>query len=186
MVTDHFCWSASDAHSLGVFIPPLDDLEVLKLKIRTLKQAVGMKIGLENISLSAAEPDFCLRYHQSFARACHDEGMSILLDLENLRLDSVSSGIPAWRLLSLYDEAEICGYHVAGSTAGELILDTHDQPVPKETLHLLSGCYRARPRPVIYERDYALGVTELTAEVNRIAAYLEREVGAARQQGRQP
>ena len=120
MVTDHFCWSATDAHSLGVFIPPVDDIEVLRLKVRTLQRTVGMKVGLENISLSADEPEFCVRYHQLFTRVCNDEGAAILLDLENLRLDSVSSGIPATRLLSLYEDAEISGYHVAGSTAGEL------------------------------------------------------------------
>lgn len=180
MITDHFCWSATDAHPLGVFVPPVDDLEVLKVKVRTLKQTVGMMVGLENISLSADDPDYCMRYHQSFAQVCNDEGVSILLDLENLRLDSVSSGVPVARLLALYKDAEICGYHVAGSTAGELVLDTHDQPVPEETLQLLLRCYRTKPKPVIYERDYALGVAEITAEISRIAAYLERGLGTPR------
>jgi uncharacterized protein (UPF0276 family) len=179
MISDHFCWSATDAHSLGVFVPPIDDIEVLRVKVRTLRHTLGMKVGLENISLSADDPDFCMRYHELFTRVCNDEGMAILLDLENLRLDSVSSGIPATRLLSLYDDAEISGYHVAGSTAGALVLDTHDQPVSEETLQLLLSCYRARQKPVIYERDYALDVTEITAEVSRIAAYLERGLGTS-------
>jgi uncharacterized protein (UPF0276 family) len=106
-------------------------------------------------------------------QVCRDEGVSILLDLENLRLDSVASGVALTALLSLYDDAEISGYHVAGSTSGEMVLDTHDQPVPDTTLQLLLKCYGAKPRSVIYERDYALGVAEIDNEVRRIAAYLQ-------------
>jgi uncharacterized protein (UPF0276 family) len=174
MVTDHFCWSATDAHSLGVFIPPIDDIDVLKVKVRALKHAIGMMFGLENICLSADDSIFCSGYHRALAHVCRDEGVAILLDLENLRLDSLSSGVSVDELLSYYDDIEISSYHVAGSTVGDLILDTHDQPVPEQTLQLLLKCYGAKPRPVIYERDYSLDVTEISHEVRRIAACLER------------
>jgi uncharacterized protein (UPF0276 family) len=96
-----------------------------------------------------------------------------LLDLENLRLDSFASGLPITELLSCYDGVEICGYHVAGSTVGDPVLDTHDQKVPNETLRLLLSCYDARPGPVIYERDYALDLKVIGDEVHRIAACIE-------------
>lgn len=179
-VSDHFCWSATDAHSLGVFIPSTDDVEVLSVKVRALKQTVGIALALENISLSADDPAFCMAYHQALTRVCRDEGASILLDLENLRLDSAASGVALNELLSLYDDAEISGYHVAGSTSGEIVLDTHDQPVPDTTLELLLKCYDVKPRPVIYERDYALGVAEIDSEVGRIAAYLEQGLNTLR------
>jgi uncharacterized protein (UPF0276 family) len=138
---------------------------------------IGMPFGLENICLSASDPIFNSRYHRALAQVCRDEGVSILLDLENLRLDTLAGGSSFDELLSYYDDVEICGYHVAGSTAGDLVLDTHDQPVPEQTLQLLLKCFRARPRPVIYERDYALNVTEISGEIRRIAAYLERGLG---------
>jgi uncharacterized protein (UPF0276 family) len=177
LVTDHFCWSATDAHSLGVFIPPIDDIDVLKTRVRALKQAVGIRLGLENICLSASDPIFSSRYHRALTQVCRDEGVSTLLDLENLRLDAFSSGASADELLSYYDDVEISGYHIAGSTVGDMVLDTHDQPVPEQTLQLLLKCFSTRPRPVIYERDYALNVTEIGDEVRRVSAYLEHGLG---------
>ncbi|THD61160.1 MAG: DUF692 family protein [Bradyrhizobium sp.] len=177
LVTDHFCWSATDAHSLGVFVPPIDDIDVLKIRVRALKQMIGMPFGLENICLSANDPIFSSRYHRALTQVCRDEGVSVLVDLENLRLDTLSSGASFDELFSYYDDVEICGYHVAGSTAGDLVLDTHDQPVPDQTLQLLLKCFSARPGPVIYERDYALDVTEISNEIRRIAAYLEGGLG---------
>jgi uncharacterized protein (UPF0276 family) len=179
LVTDHFCWSATDAHSLGVFIPPIDNIDVLKVRVRALKQAIGIPFGLENICLSASDRIFSSRYHQALAQVCRDEGVSTLLDLENLRLDAFSSGASVDELLSYYDDVEISGYHVAGSTEGDLVLDTHDQPVPEQTLQLLLKCFSARPRPVIYERDYALDVTEISDEIRRITAYLKRGLGTS-------
>ena len=173
MITDHFCWSATDDHALGVFVPPVDDVATLKARVRAMKRAVGMTFGLENISLSADDPEFCTRYHRALAQISRDEGVAVLLDLENLRLDSFASGLPMAELLSLYDDVEICGYHVAGSTLGDPVLDTHDQRVPEETLQALLICLKGKPGPVIYERDYALDLAEIGDEVARIAAFVE-------------
>jgi uncharacterized protein (UPF0276 family) len=175
LVTDHFCWSATDAHSLGVFVPPIENIDVLKTRVRSLQQTIGVRLGLENICLSACDPVFSSRYHRAFAEVCRDEGVSTLLDLENLRLDTSSSGVPVDELLSYYDDVVIAGYQVAGSTAGENAQDTHDQPVPEQTLQLLLKCFGARPRPVIYERDYALDLDEIVDEVRRIADLIDSD-----------
>jgi uncharacterized protein (UPF0276 family) len=173
MVTDHFCWSATDAHTLGVFVPPIEKPEILRERVRAAKDAVGLAFGLENISLSSDDPDFSLGYHQALAEVSHLEDVAVLLDVENLRLDSIAGGIPVERLLSIYDAVEICGYHVAGSTAADPVLDTHDQRAPRETLELLLACYSRKPRPVIYERDYALDLDEIADEVRRIADFVD-------------
>jgi uncharacterized protein (UPF0276 family) len=174
MVTDHFCWSATDAHALGVFVPPVEETGILRKRVRTAKDAVGLAFGLENISLSSDDRNFSLGYHRALAEISHLEGVSVLLDVENLRLDSIASGIAVEQLLSIYDGIEICGYHVAGSTVADPVLDTHDQRVPRETLELLLACHRRKQRPIIYERDYALDLNDIVDEVRRIANFVDR------------
>jgi uncharacterized protein (UPF0276 family) len=168
MVTDHFCWSAAEDHSLGVFVPPIEAVDILQKRVRTTKEAVGITLGLENICLSSDDPIFSVHYHDALALISRNEKVPVLLDLENLRLDSIASNAPLSELLSCYDDVEVCGYHVAGSTVGETVLDTHDQKVPDETLELLLACLGNKPAPVIYERDYALDLTEIGDEVRRI------------------
>jgi uncharacterized protein (UPF0276 family) len=169
MVTDHFCWSAAEDHSLGVFVPPTEAVDILQERVRTTKEAVGITLGLENICLSSDDQIFTVRYHKALALISRNENVPVLLDLENLRLDSIASNAPLTELLSCYDSVDVCGYHVAGSTVGELVLDTHDQKVPDETLDLLLMCLGHKPAPIIYERDYALDLTEIGDEVRRIA-----------------
>ena len=175
IVTDHFCWSATEDHPLGVFVPPVEDVDIMQTKVRALKEVIGVMLGLENICLSSDDPVFNVGYHRALAQISRNEEVPVLLDLENLRLDAIASGLSPIELLSFYDEVDVCGYHVAGSTTGYPVLDTHDQAVPDETLRLLRGCLVRKPGPVIYERDYALDLKEIDEEVRRIAAFVEAD-----------
>ena len=175
MVTDHFCWSGTEEHSLGVFVPPIEEISVLQKKVQSVKKTFGITLGLENICLSSHDATFNARYHHVLAQISVDENVPVLLDLENLRLDALASGLSQDELLSFYDEVELCGYHVAGSSAGDPVLDTHDQKVPDATLQLLLKCYKKKSAPVIYERDYALDVGEIDEEVRRIGACIEAD-----------
>jgi uncharacterized protein (UPF0276 family) len=157
-------------------MPPIETPDALASRVRALKASLGRPLGLENICLSTDDAGFCSRYHQTFIHICREEGLSILLDVENLRLDSIGSGIPMPELLGYYEYSTIIGYHVAGSRAGEMILDTHDQPVSDITLQLLLQSYKNKPAPVIYEREYALDIVEIQDEVNRITDWLKRQV----------
>jgi len=112
-------------------------------------------------------------YHETLIDTCDRANVPILLDVENLRLDAASSGIPASSLLELYADARVVGYHVAGSDIAPLVLDTHRHAVPAETLELARVALRRRPAPVIYERDFALDAREIGAEVNRLESALE-------------
>jgi uncharacterized protein (UPF0276 family) len=174
LVTDHFSWSATDDHSFGVSIPPFEEAGVLSRRVSALKKKLGRQLGLENICLSADDEGFCHRYHQTLTQICKEEGVLILLDLENLRLDSVASGAPVQELLAYYADSEIAFYHVAGSTECDLVLDTHDQPVPDQTLQLLLQSYRRNPKAVIYERDYALDIADIIQEVEKISCFLQQ------------
>jgi uncharacterized protein (UPF0276 family) len=175
LVTDHFCWSGTREHALGVFVPPVEEITALQKRVRAVKKGVGITLGLENICLSSHDPFFNAHYHHALAQISVNESVPVLLDLENLRLDALASGLSQDELLSYYDEVELCGYHVAGSSIGDQVLDTHDQKVPDATLQLLLKCYKQKNAPVIYERDYALDVGEIDEEVRRIGACIEAD-----------
>src|SRR5690348_3787544 len=42
LVTDHFCWSMTESHPLGVFVPSTDAIEILQGRVGALKQALGI------------------------------------------------------------------------------------------------------------------------------------------------
>jgi len=173
LVTDHFCWSMTESHPLGVFVPPTDPIEILQGLVGAVKQALGIKLGLENVCLSSTDPNFTIGYHEALTRVLRSAEVPVLLDLENLRLDAAASRLPVEQLLSYYDGIDVCGYHVAGSGGDDPLVDSHDQRVPDETLALLRRCYRKTNAPVIYERDYALDLQEIGAEVRRIMGCIE-------------
>jgi uncharacterized protein (UPF0276 family) len=173
LVTDHFCWSMTESHPLGVFVPPVEPIEILQSRVGAVKQALGIKLGVENICLSSTDPNFTIGYHDALTRVARIEEVPVLLDLENLRLDAAVSSLPVAQLLSYYDAIEVCGYHVAGSGGDDPFVDSHDQHVPDDTLGLLRQCYSRKNAPVIYERDYALDLQQIGEEVRRISAAIE-------------
>jgi len=170
-VSDHYAWTGVRDIQLGVFIPPIEAALVQVDRVRVLRDRLDVALVLENVALPSGRDLWA--YHETLIDTCDRANVPILLDVENLRLDAASSGIPASSLLELYADARVVGYHVAGSDIAPLVLDTHRHAVPAETLELARVALRRRPAPVIYERDFALDAREIGAEVNRLESALE-------------
>jgi uncharacterized protein (UPF0276 family) len=170
-ISDHFCWTAAGGHAAGVFLPPFEAADTARARIELRREQLGAALVLENIAIASNDWDFVRRYHELFATVAQAAAIPVLLDIENLWLDSAASGLPLRDLLSFYDGLSVQAYHVAG---GEQVdgawLDTHSANVRPAVVELLVGLAATRPAPIIYERDYALDADLIANQVAALAA----------------
>ena len=114
------------------------------------------------------------------AEMCRRTGCGLLLDVTNLYVSAVNHGFAPLAFLDGMPAAQVRQIHLAGHSQGkELLVDTHDSPVP-DAVWILYAAALARCGPVatMVERDAAIPpLAELLAELD-IARRLASEVHA--------
>jgi uncharacterized protein (UPF0276 family) len=89
------------------------------------------------------------------AALCQRTGCGLLLDVNNIHVSAVNHGFDA-RLLAGVPLEQVRQIHLAGHTQGrELLIDTHDQPVPDPVWALFGTVMRklGTDVAVMIERD---------------------------------
>lgn len=160
LVSDHLCWTRSGEIQSHDLLPVCYDEEWLLLVCENLDRVqnfLGTSIALENVSsyISWKSSGSEIPEWQFLNEVCHRTGCGLLLDINNVCVNSHNHGFSAEEFVDSIDPAVVWQYHVAGhSLLKSLRFDTHGQPMQKEVRDLF---YRARqcigPRPVLLERD---------------------------------
>ena len=110
---------------------------------------------------------------------CRETGAGLLLDIENLYLNSRNHGFDPDEFLDALPAGLVQEVHVAGGTtvredylARPFFADTHSHPVPDPVLELLDYVLaRHTPRAIVLERDDRLhAVDEILDDLARIRA----------------
>ena len=102
----------------------------------------------------------------------------ILLDVNNIYVSAVNDGFSPLEYLSGIPAERVGQIHLAGhSTSGDLLIDTHDHPVPPPVWRLYREAVRRfGPVSTLVEWDDQIpSFEELAAEANR-AREIEAEV----------
>ncbi|MDI1460761.1 DUF692 domain-containing protein [Catellatospora sp. KI3] len=164
-------------------------LRILCDNIDIVQDGVGLPVVLENIS-------YYFDYHDSevfeadfLAEVCNRTGAGILLDLENLRINSSNHGYDAGAFLAALPPRAVRAIHLAGGCEShDLAIDTHDRQVSPATFALLPEALRRhQPDAIIIERDQAFeGFMEVLVDVEQArrirdeaAADLPRSAGTS-------
>ena len=108
---------------------------------------------------------------------CRETGAKILLDVENIHINSRNHGIDGYAFIDSLPPGSVMGIHTAGgSVIDGTMIDSHDHPVSHETMRLLEYVLRRHdPETIILERDRRLSETDdLLPDVNRIRAVVDR------------
>jgi uncharacterized protein (UPF0276 family) len=151
--------------------------ESIVAKVRTVQSRIGVPFLLENISYAFEWPDSNLSDADFLNLICRESGAGLLLDIENLYLNSQNHDFDAYEFLDELSPDLVREVHMAGgistSDAGlqrSFLADTHSHPVPNETLDLLQYALSLyAPQTIILERDDRLDATgEILADVERI------------------
>jgi uncharacterized protein len=113
-------------------------------------------------------PDSVLSDAEFFKLIFRETGVNILLDLENLYINSVNNKCDPYAFLNQLPPSIVSGIHVAGGAVvsrdylqGPVWIDSHSEPVPDEVMVLLDRTLSdQRPETIVLERDDGLGKLE--------------------------
>ncbi|MDN5851130.1 MAG: DUF692 domain-containing protein, partial [Nitrococcus sp.] len=191
LVSEHIAWSTSGGVFLNDLLPlPYTEeaLAVLCTNVDIVQSTLGRRILLEN-------PASYLRFEHSpipewefIAELARRTGCGLLLDVNNIHVSAVNTGLDAREYLARVPAGLIEEIHVAGHARQEvngraLLLDDHGHPVDDAVWALLAQLLtRIGARPVLVEWDNHIpALSELLAEAGKARGVLER-VGAGREQ----
>jgi uncharacterized protein len=151
--------------------------EQIIAKVRTVQARIPVPFLLENITYLFEWPDSDMSDADFLNLICRETGAGLLLDVENLYLNSRNHGFDPRQFLDALPEGLVQEIHLAGGvTVRENFLerpffaDSHSHPVPDGALDLLDYVLaRQTPATIIVERDDRLdAVDEILDDLWRI------------------
>ncbi|NNM62511.1 MAG: DUF692 domain-containing protein, partial [Steroidobacteraceae bacterium] len=182
LVSEHLCWGAVDGLHLNELLPLPHTAEALDLvvsRITQVEEALGRPILIENISSYLRFCDDTLSEAAFVAELARRSGCGLLLDVNNVFVNSVNHGFDAQDYLAAIPVRSVREIHLAGFTRktglpAPLLIDSHDRPVAEEVWGLYeSALRRFGPQPTLIEWDAHIPSLEtLIAEADRAARCL--------------
>ncbi len=178
--SEHLAWTKVPGLDLANLLPVPKTRAVADMlipKIQQVQARLPVPFSLENISYVFDFPDAEMNDAEFFNLLFRETEVGMLLDVENLFVNSQNHGIDPRTFLDELPEGVVTGVHAAG---GPLVrrpyldvpfyADNHSRQVPEQALDLLRyALSRQRPHTIILERDndYEKG-DELLADVARL------------------
>jgi uncharacterized protein (UPF0276 family) len=153
--------------------------EQIITKVQTVQTRVPVTFLLENITYLFEWPDSDMSDAAFINLICRETGAGLLLDVENLYLNSHNHGFDPRAFLDALPEGLVREIHMAGGVTVRdnflerpFFADTHSHPVPDGALNLLDYVLTSRaPATIVLERDDRLDAAdEILADVARIRA----------------
>jgi uncharacterized protein (UPF0276 family) len=178
--SEHLAFTRVPGRDLGNLLPvPKTEAVAASIiaKVRTVQSRIPVPFLLENITYLFEWPDSDMSDAEFLNLICRETGAGLLLDVENLYLNSRHHGFDPRAFLDALPDGVVQEIHLAGgATVREafldrpLLADSHSHPVPDEALDLLDRVLaRQAPTIIILERDDRLdAVDEILDDVARI------------------
>lgn len=133
LVTDHLCWTGLAGHRLYDLLPLPYTEEVLRHvveRVRTVQDALGRRIALENPSTYVAFRHSTMSEWEFLAALAVEADCGVLLDVNNVYVSGRNLGFSPRDYLDAIPPARVAQMHLAGFTdMGSYLFDTHSAPV---------------------------------------------------------
>ena len=162
LVSEHLSWSAYGHVHVPDLLPlPFTEeaLDIFVAHVDRFQSALGRRVLIENPSnylafdgLDYDEPAF-------LTELVRRTGCGLLIDLNNIHVSAHNLGRDASAYLTALGDGRAIGeFHLAGhDAAGDLLIDTHGQPVPDTVWGLYrQALERFGDKPTLIEWDSAL------------------------------
>jgi uncharacterized protein len=181
LYSEHLSYCGDDGHLYDLLPIPFtwEAAAYTAERIRQAQDVLERRIAIENVSYYApvgqeiSETEFLTAVLK--AADC-----DLLLDVNNVYVNSVNHGYPAEEFLRALPADRIAYLHIAGhhQESPELLIDTHGTPVIPPVWSLLDCCYeRFGVLPTLVERDFNIPpLVNLLAEIQAIRALQARHV----------
>lgn len=175
-ISDHIALTRVGDIELGRLLPvpfSADSASVICRNVRHIQLAFGCPFLLENIAYYFIAPGTELDEASFITSVLEATNSGMLLDLNNLYVNSVNHGYDPYRFLSALPLQRVIEVHIAGHAwRDEIAVDTHGHAVDPEVWALLEWvCAHARVRAVTLERDQNIpDFSEIVSELDRMRA----------------
>ena len=169
-VSDHLCWTrvgGFNSHDLLPLPYTQEALAIVAANVAQAQDALGRPMLIENPSTYVAF-DAEMREGEFLAALCARTGCGLLLDVNNVYVNAANHGFDPHAWLDAVPAQHVRQIHLAGHSQGvELLIDTHDRPVPPSVWDLYAHILpRLGPVATMIERDDAIPpLHELLAEL---------------------
>lgn len=174
--SEHLSYCSHNGHLYDLMPIPFTQEAVFHVakRIKRVQEILQRKIAIENVSYYAAvgqemsEIDF-------FNAVVKEADCDILLDINNIYVNSVNHGYSAVEFLNNMPVERITYAHIAGhfQEAEDFLVDTHGASIIHPVWELLKHAYaRFGVFPTLLERDFNLPpLDELVAEIVQIKKF---------------
>jgi len=186
LVSEHVCWSsASGRHSNDLLPLPYTEeaLDNFVAHVDAVQERLGRPILVENVSSYMRFAHSTIPEGQFVAEVARRSGCGVLLDVNNIWVNSVNHGFDPGEFLAAIDPATVREIHLAGFEAQDsLLIDTHSREVTGDVWSLYRDAIgRMGPRPTLIEWDADIPALDvLLAEARKADAILDAARAAER------
>lgn len=177
LVSDHICWGAIGDIHLNDLLPMPYTREALTLMVSHVQQvqdALGREFLVENVSSYLSFRHAEMPESAFVAELVRRSGCGLLLDVNNVYVNSVNHGFDPHEYLHAMPHDTIREIHLAGFLRKEqlpvpLLIDSHSRPVADEVWALYREALAlCGPQPTLIEWDQDIPELEvLLAEAGR-------------------
>ena len=156
-VSDHLSWSRIgnfNSHDLLPLPYTEDALALVSANVHRAQEALGRTLLIENPSSYLHFPGASTEW-QFLDELCARTDCELLLDVNNVYVSAQNHGFDALAYLAGIPAHRVRQIHLAGHSQGrDLLIDTHDQPVPDPVWALYAAAVaRTGPVATMIERD---------------------------------
>jgi len=171
--SEHLSYCSSAGHLYDLMPIPFTSEAVTHVtdRIKRVQDILEQKIAIENVSYYA-EPGKEMDEIDFFNAVVNEADCDILLDINNIYVNSVNHGYNAEEFLKAIPAKRIAYAHIAGHyvEADDFLVDTHGATVIDPVWKLLGKAYELYGVfPTLLERDFNIpSLAELSKEVQTI------------------
>lgn len=186
--SDHLSYCSGNGHLYDLMPIPFTEeaIHYVSDRIKQVQDILERPLLMENVSYYAA-PGKELSELEFTQGVLQESGCLMLLDVNNIYVNSVNHGYDAEEFLAALPTNKIVYGHIAGhfNEAEDLIVDTHGADVVEPVWKLLEKAYEIHGVfPTLLERDFNIPpIAELLLEVEQIRKiqhqYQQSEISGA-------
>lgn len=181
LVSEHLCWGAVGGIHFNDLMPfPYtgEALEIVTERVDHVQVRLRRKIYVENLSAYVRFAASEMSEFEFLAELVMRTGCGLLLDINNLYVNSRNFGFDAAKELARLPAAAIGEYHLAGHSRTEYgLMDTHGSRVCAEVWDLYETALdKLGPAPTLVEWDTDIPALDVLLDEARIArSFLEAQ-----------
>jgi len=172
--SEHLAFTRVPGMELATLLPlPRTEIvaEFVSKKIKLIQNYLSVPFVIENIAYYFEYPDSTMSEGDFFSYICRATGAKILLDVQNLYVNSINLGLDSSEFINCLPENSVISIHIAGGEwIDDLLIDDHAHRVAVPALELVRAALESQsPDNIILERDNRLDqINEIQLDLKNI------------------